>query len=753
MTSNAQAGARRWPSVRVVMGLLAALAMVLVALGWAETQGLSKAWIGSVLLLFTLVLYASIGFLSRTTASAEYFVAGRRVPALYNGMATAADWLSAASFMGLVGTLYVSGFGGLAFVIGWTGGFCLLIFLLAPYLRRSGQITVPGFLAARYGSSAVRVVAALATVLCSFTYVVAQIYGVGLITARLTGLDFTLGTFLGLGGVLLCSFLGGMRAITWTQVAQCLIVLLALAVPAVWLAAKQTGVPVPMWAAGQQLERLTQLEADLISDPAEQSARAAHAAHAEALALLIDGLPGTWTQAKLQAQAQLRALKANGATLDQLRVAESQLASLPDSADAAKRVWSLELEQARLHAMPLAGMPRHAQPFAQEAALMRSAQTPGDAAAKAPVASPAEPQPAVLGPNQPPARFGVAEQQASPALSDAAVAPGGVSAVRSGSGLETRADFLALIFCLVLGTAGLPHLLARSYTTPSVSEARYSVVWALFFIGFFYITASSLAVMVKFELMTQLVGQPMDRLPEWLGSWARLNPLLVSVQDVNGDGVLQLAELQLAPELIMLASPEMAGMPQVISALVAAGAVGAALSTADGLLLAISSAISHDVYHKLLRPNAVPLHRVLASKMVLLCAALVASWVAVQRPTDILQLVAAVFSFAAACFVPALVLGVFWARANAWGALAGMLGGGGVVAYYLAVNHPGLRGLLGVQAPIDLWWGIAPISAGVLGVPVALVLTVLVSLLTPPAPARQMRWLQKVRSAPEAHEL
>ena len=262
-----------------------------------------------------------------------------------------------------------------------------------------------------------------------------------------------------------------------------------------------------------------------------------------------------------------------------------------------------------------------------------------------------------------------------------------------------------------------------------------------------------MAVLVKFEVMTTLVGQPFERLPEWIASWARLNPQLVSVEDANRDGILQLAELQLAPELLMLASPEMVGMPHVISAVVAAGAVGAALSTADGLLLAISSAISHDLYHKLVRPAALPLHRVLASKLVLLCAALVASWVAVQRPTDILQLVAAVFSFAAASFVPALVLGVFWSRANAWGALAGMLGGGGVVAYYLAVNHPGLRGLLGVNAPIDLWWGISPISSGVLGVPVALALTVLVSLLTPPSPARQMRWLRKIRSAPHPNEL
>ena len=212
-----------------------------IVLAIAEQMGLPRRWIGYIFLLATVGLYAGIGIISRTSDAAEYYVAGRRVPAFFNGMATGADWMSAASFIGMAGTLYLTGFGGLAFVMGWTGGYCLVALFLAPYLRKFGQFTIPDFLGARYGGNIPRAVGIFAAILCSFTYVVAQIYGVGLITTRLTGVPFEYGIFLGLSGILVCSFLGGMRAVTWTQVAQYIILIVAYMIPVVWLSVKQTG--------------------------------------------------------------------------------------------------------------------------------------------------------------------------------------------------------------------------------------------------------------------------------------------------------------------------------------------------------------------------------------------------------------------------------------------------------------------------------------------------------------------------------
>ena len=245
------------------------IAFVLV-LAFLEQQGLSRQGIGLIFLLATIGLYAGIGIMSRTTDAYEYYVAGRRVPAVYNGMATGADWMSAASFISLAGTLYLTGFNGLAFIMGWTGGYCLVAFLLAPYLRRFGQFTIPDFLGERYGGNMPRMLGVLAALLCSFTYVVAQIYGVGIITARLTGVAFELGIFLGLGGILLCSFLWGMRAVTWTQVTQYLVIIVAYLLPVVWLSVKQTGIPVPQAIYGYQLQKVSAREDELIRDPKEQ---------------------------------------------------------------------------------------------------------------------------------------------------------------------------------------------------------------------------------------------------------------------------------------------------------------------------------------------------------------------------------------------------------------------------------------------------------------------------------------------------
>jgi cation/acetate symporter len=254
----------------------------LLALAVAEQMGLSKQWIGYWFLFATIGLYAGIGIMSRTVDPAEYYVAGRRVPAFFNGMATGADWMSAASFIGMAGTLYLSGFDGLAFVMGWTGGYCLVAFLLAPYLRKFGQFTIPDFLGERYGGNIVRSVGIFAAILCSFTYVVAQIYGVGLITSRFTGLEFGVGVFVGLGGILVCSFLGGMRAVTWTQVAQYVILIIAYLTPVIWLSVKHTGNPIPQIAYGQVLQKVTDREKVLTNDPKEIEVRGIFKARADA---------------------------------------------------------------------------------------------------------------------------------------------------------------------------------------------------------------------------------------------------------------------------------------------------------------------------------------------------------------------------------------------------------------------------------------------------------------------------------------
>ena len=287
----------------------------------------------------------------------------------------------------------------------------------------------------------------------------------------------------------------------------------------------------------------------------------------------------------------------------------------------------------------------------------------------------------------------------------------------------------------MVGTAALPHVLTRYYTTATVREARHSVTWSMLFILLLYLTAPALAVLVKYELLNVLVGTPFDRLPSWISAWSKVDPALLSVADINKDGIFQLGEMRIGGDIIVLATPEIGGLPYVISGLIAAGGLAAALSTADGLLLTIANALSHDTYYKIVDPKAPMVKRVMISKVLLLLVALAAALVAVNKPADILFLVSAAFSFAAAAFFPALVLGIFWKRANHWGAVSGMLTGLGVTFYYMVLTEPWLRGVFGVKAPVDLWFGILPISAGIFGVPVGFAVIVVVSLLTPPSTA------------------
>jgi cation/acetate symporter len=274
----------------------------------------------------------------------------------------------------------------------------------------------------------------------------------------------------------------------------------------------------------------------------------------------------------------------------------------------------------------------------------------------------------------------------------------------------------------------LPHLLPRYYTTPTVAEARTSMAWSLVFIALLYLSAPALAVLVKYEVMAHLVGQPFDSLPAWMAQWAR-DPALLSFSDINGDHILQFAEIKIGADLVMLATPELSGLPYVVSVLVAAGGLAAALSTADGLLLTIGNAMAHDVYFEGNSNKAQAMRRVMLSKFALLVVALVAAYVAPQRPAGILYLVSASFSLAGAAFVPAMVLGIFWAGATRAGAVTGMLAGLGVSVYYMLVNQPAVRGYLNLSGD-GLWWGIQPVSAGVFGVAAGLFTMVLVSLAT-----------------------
>ena len=639
----------------------------LVALFMLEREGMPRVWIGYLFMFATIGLYAAIGVISRTSNVSEYYVAGRRVPALFNGMATAADWISAASFISLAGGLYLHGFDGLAYIMGWTGGYVLVALLIAPYLRRFAQYTIPDFLAARYGGGAggrgapVRVMAVGATIMVSFTYVVAQIYAVGLIASRFTGVDFSVGIFLGLASILVCSFLGGMRAITWTQVAQYIIILVAFLIPTMWLSVKHTHNPVPQVAYGAVLPKLAQREQQLQHDPKELQVRSIFRQRADDVSARIKALPGSWESGLQEVQRGLDAVRLRNGSLIDIRGAERALIAYPKNAEEAARIWAgvrdANLARARAPAP-------HATPFAAD----------------------------------------------SQAGSDA-----------------RRNNFLALVFCLMLGTAALPHILMRSYTTPSVRETRVSVFWTLFFILLIYLTIPALAVLVKYDIYTSLVGSDFANLPTWISYWAnvdKINPL-ISVADINADGIVQLAEIAIDGDVLVLATPEIAGLPYVISGLVAAGGLAAALSTADGLLLAISNALSHDIYYKVVDPAASTQKRVTISKLLLLGVAFTAAYAASQKPADILSLVGAAFSMAASTLFPALVLGVFWKRANNAGAIAGMVAGCAMCLYYMLHTNPILGGSAAGQ-----WFSIAPISAGIFGVPAGIAVLVMVSLCT-----------------------
>jgi|UniRef100_A0A7C2BE00 cation/acetate symporter len=557
-----------------------------------ERAGLPHRFIGYAFIFLTLALYAFIGILNFTRRLDEYYVAGRRVPAIFNGMATGADWMSAASFISMAGTLWLLGYDGLAYIMGWTGGYVLLALLFAPYIRKFGQFTIPDFVATRYGERArlARLVAAICAIIVSFTYVTAQVTGVGIIMSRFFGLDYRVGVFVGLAGVLVCSFLGGMKSITWTQVAQYIILITAYLIPVTFLSAKLTGVPFPQLMYGRALSEITQLE--------------------QAMQL------SSYVQPFKQALSNASAI----ASFKQIGLTPPEPITVKD--------W-----------------------------------------------------------------------------------------------VGTPWEFLALTLCLMAGTAGLPHILIRYYTVPNPKEARISVGWSLFFIWLLYVTAPAYAAFSRWEVLKNVVGQPIASLPAWTASWIKTG--LLTINDANGDGILQYSELRIVGDIVVLATPEIAGLPFTIAALVAAGGLAAALSTADGLLLVVSTAVAHDIYAKIINPNASYSRRFLVSRIMILIAAVLAALAALPRLALIVQIVAWAFSLAASTFFPVVLLGIFWKRANANGAIAGMIGGLIACVVYMVGNY--------IDPRFNVF-GLSHLSAGIFGMAANFFLLIVVSLATAPAP-------------------
>ena len=547
-----------------------------------EQMGLGADTIGILFVAFTVVIYATIGWLSRTMQVDAYYVAGREVPPVFNGMATAADWMSGASFVAMAGGIYMGGHAYLAFVVGWTGGYVLVAALMAPYLRKFGCYTVPDFIGTRYGGNLARFCAVLVLVVASFTYVTAQINATGTIASRALHIPFEVGVWFGLLGILLCSMLGGMRAVTWTQVAQYIVLIIAYLVPVIWMSNKQGFGIIPQLVYGDAVARLGELET----------------------------LHQVGVLKPVEAVAGLRAL------------------TVPHAAAGATAMDSWR--------------------------------------------------------------------------------------------------FVTLTLCMMAGTASLPHILMRYFTTPSVKAARQSVAWSLLFIFLLYFTAPALATFTKLQVLdpnlaTGIIGKSIAEVTalDWIRNWSEVG--FLKVIDSNGDGILQINEFFMRGDIVVLATPEIAGLPYVISGLVAAGGMAAAMSTADGLLLAIANALSHDLYYKIIDPKAETKTRLVVARVLLIVIGAAGALVASLKLTSILGAVAWAFDFACSGLFFPLVLGVWWKRANRQGAIAGMLGGLIAGTWYLYMVRWG---------GMEPWIGIDHLRFGIIGMPVSLVAMVVVSLMT-----------------------
>ena len=571
----------------------------IILMAIAEQTGLMSAKaIGIAFVAFTVGIYAVIGYLSRTLQLDAYYVAGRQVPTVFNGMATAADWMSGASFVAMAGGIYFKGYGYMALLVGWTGGYVLVASLLAPYLRKFGCYTVPDFIGTRYGGNAARLSAVLVLTVASFTYVTAQINATGTIASVALDIPFEVAVYVGLAGILICSMLGGMRAVTWTQVAQYIVLIIAYLLPVFWISNKMGAGIFPHLMLADEVARIAELESQF-------------------------GL-GT------------------------IKNTAADLATVPKG---------------------LAGITK---------------------------------------------------------------------AHSSVNG--TNWGFISLAVCMMAGTASLPHVMMRYFTTPSVKTARRSVAWSLFFIFLLYSTAPMLATLSKLSLIdptlsTGIIGRSIADVQalDWYQNWNQAKLMFVS--DFNGNGTLELNEFFMGGKAVVLATPEIAGLPYVISGLVAAGGMAAAMSTADGLVLAIANALSHDLYYKIIDPKAETAKRLIVARVLLVIIGFAGATIAAMKIQGILGSVIWAFDFAMSGLFFPLVLGVWWKRANSQGAVAGMLLGllSGT-AYLIWVRNGGAG-----------FWGVTQLTFGIVGSAVSLVSMVVVTLMTPAPDAKTMAMVDEVR--------
>ena len=533
----------------------------------------------------TFALYLYIGWRSRVRDSAGFYIAGQGVPAIANGAATAADWMSAASFISMAGLISVLGYDGSIYLMGWTGGYVLLALLLAPYLRKFGKYTVPDFVGDRYYSNTARLVAVVAALFVSLTYVAGQMRGVGIVFSRFLQVDISTGVIIGMVIVGFFSVLGGMKGITWTQVAQYCILITAFLIPAGAIAFLLTGNPIPQLAFtfSDIVPKLNQLQVDL-------------------------------------------------------------------------------------------GFKEYTQPFANKSML----------------------------------------------------------------------DVLFITISLMVGTAGLPHVIVRFYTVPDVRSARYSAGWALLFIALLYTSAPALATFARYNLINTLHNQPIEQVRQldWVNKWEKTK--LLTFEDKNNDGRVELtpdkatSEITIDPDIIVLSTPEVAKLAPWVIALVAAGGLAAALSTASGLLLVISSAIAHDVYYRIIRPDASESQQVFVGRMMVGLAVALAGYLGINPPGFVAQVVAFAFGLAASSFFPIIVLGIFDRRTNREGAIAGMITGLVFTLFYIiGVKFGGMQ---------PWFFGVSAEGIGTLGMIINFIVTLVVSRLTPPPPPEIQEMVEYLRA-------
>lgn len=552
-----------------------------ILLAILEQVGIPSEWIGYLFLIFSVVAYGGFGLLARTMQVSDYYVVSRRVPAFYNGMAVAASWIGTSGYIALAGALYVTGYDALSYILGMTGGFVLLAVLIAPFLRKFGAYTIPDFLGYRFGGQVMRFVSVAIVIACSFLLLAAQMRGAGLVLQQFLGSNYEMGVVFGLVFVVLGSLLGGMRAVTWGQIAQYIVLVMAFVIPMVIISTIETGIPLPHLMYGQIMQATSELELDMV---------------------------------------------------------QSGLAVADDIA-------------------------HFDEPFLR----------------------------------------------------------------------VSEFNFFAIVISLMLGTASMPFLLMRTLTATRVHEARRTNGWALVFVMLVFFTAPIYAVFVRYDIYKSIIGLSLNDLPDWVFSWGAGGGINIcgaaatSIEAISascsavGTGIVRLTDFQLSPDILVLAAPDITNLPFVVTALVGAGALAAALAAANGLMAAISGTLSQDIVHRMIDRKAPTARRLVVARGIALGTAISATFGAITLPPDILKMIGWSFSLAASGLFPALVLGIWWKRCNSVGAVTGMLAGFGIAGLYI----------FGLHNYGWSWFGLDGSAAAIFGVPIGFAVSVGVSLLTP----------------------